>query len=138
MAAGIAEEAYEWSARAAAKSTPQLAHEDAAGHRERAVRALELARPTDALARYDALLEQGRAWLRVDDVYAGYQALAGAIDLAIAMDEPQLALSAGAAMSVDGLWQAGEIALSSAGRWLASSSGRSRSWTPHRHRSAPS
>ena len=115
MAAGIAGEAYEWSARAAAQATQQLAHEDAAGHWERAVRALELARPNDVRARYDALLEQGRAWLRVDDVFAGYQALGAAIDLAIALGEPDLAATAGAAMNVDGLWQSGEVALSSAG-----------------------
>ena len=107
--AGTAEHAYEWSVRAARQASARLAHDDAAGHWQRAVQALELARPGDRQARVEALTEQGIAHLRVDDVAAGYTALVAAIDLAIELDDPVLIARAAAAMNVDTIWMAGEV-----------------------------
>ena len=109
--AGTAPQAYEWSVLAARQASNRLAHEDAAGHWARAVRAVELARPGDGLARFEALEEQGRAWLRVDAIEAGYEALVAAIDQAIALGDPALVGRAAAAMSIDGVWHSGEVAL---------------------------
>jgi DNA-binding SARP family transcriptional activator len=108
--AGTATEAYEWSVLAAQQDTSRRAHEEAAGHWARAVRALELARPSDTVARFEALREQGLAWLRVDSLEPGYAALLAAIDLAIAMGDQERVAQAAAAMNVDGLWMAGEVA----------------------------
>ena len=113
-AAGTAEAAYEWSVRAAQQAAEHLAHEDAAEHWGRAVRALELARrgqsrPADSRARYEALLEQARAWIRVDDIAAGYRTLMAALDLALSLGDPQLVAQAAATANVEGLWQSGEV-----------------------------
>jgi DNA-binding SARP family transcriptional activator len=109
--AGTADEAYEWSVLAARQAAGRRAHEECAEHWRRAARALELARPADTAARFDALEEEGLAWLRVDAVDAGYEVLARAIDLGIAMDRPDLVARASAAMNVEGVWNTGEVAL---------------------------
>ena len=111
--AGTATEAYDWSVQAARQATLRLAHEEAAEHWARATRALELARPGDAEARYEALAEEGRAWLRVDAVDPGYTALVRALELAMTMGDGDRVAEAAASMSIDGVWQTGEVALSS-------------------------
>jgi DNA-binding SARP family transcriptional activator len=111
--AGTAAEAYDWSTRAARQATMRLAHEEAAEHWQRATRALELARPDDAIGRYDALREEGLAWLRVDAVDAGYTALVRALDLACALGDTDRIATAAADMSIDGVWNTGEVALTS-------------------------
>jgi hypothetical protein len=111
--AGTAVEAYDWSVQAARQATLRLAHEEAAEHWGRATRALELARPDDAIGRYEALREEGLAWLRVDAVDQGYTALVRALDLAVTLgDEPRIA-GAAADMHIDGLWSTSEVALTS-------------------------
>lgn len=111
MAAGSAERAYEWSVRAARSATASLAHEDAAEHWGRAVRSVEVARPADGVARFEALLEQGLAHLRADAVEPAYVALVAAIDLAVALGDPGRVGRAAAAMHLEGLWFAGEVGL---------------------------
>ncbi|HMG44254.1 MAG TPA: BTAD domain-containing putative transcriptional regulator [Acidimicrobiales bacterium] len=108
-AAGTAEAAYGWAVRAARQAAERVAHEDAAEHWGRAVRALELARPHDGQARHHALLEQARAWLQVDDIVAGYRSLVAAIDLAIGLDAPDLVARAAAAANIDAVWQTSEV-----------------------------
>jgi class 3 adenylate cyclase/DNA-binding winged helix-turn-helix (wHTH) protein len=109
-AAGVAEMALEWSVRAAGHAAARNAHEDAARHWERAVRALELARPTDATARIDLLIEQGLAHLRADQVALTYRALVQALDLALDLGDHERIGRAASSMLVEGLWMAGEDA----------------------------
>ncbi len=111
MAAGTADLAHEWSVRAARSAAARLAHEDAAEHWGRAVQALEVADPTDRVGRFDALLAQGRALLRADVVGPAYVVLAAAIELAIALEDPDRVGQAAAAMHVDGVWFVGEMGL---------------------------
>lgn len=109
-AAGVAELALEWSVRAAGHAAVRNAHEDAARHWERAVRAVSLARPTDAIARIDLLVEQGLAHLRADQVALTYQALTEALDLALDVGDHQRIGRAASSMLIEGLWMAGEDA----------------------------
>jgi tetratricopeptide (TPR) repeat protein len=111
--AGTAAEAYDWSVRAAHQASDRLAHEEAAEHWQRATRSLELARPDDAEARYEALRQEGLAWLRVDAVDAGYTALVRALDLACNLGDVDRIARAAADMSIDGVWSTGEVALTS-------------------------
>lgn len=109
-AAGVAEMALEWSVRAAGHAAVRNAHEDAARHWERAVRALELARPTDATARIDLLIEQGLAHLRADQVAPTYRVLVEALDLALEVGDDERIGRAASSMLIEGLWMAGEDA----------------------------
>jgi DNA-binding SARP family transcriptional activator len=109
--AGIAEEAYTWAVTAARLASTRLAHEDASEHWLRAARAVETARPLDIAARHQALVEAGLALLRVDAVAAAYDPLVEAMELALATGDPELIVPPAAAMNIEGLWMAGEIAL---------------------------
>ncbi|HEU5084586.1 MAG TPA: BTAD domain-containing putative transcriptional regulator [Acidimicrobiales bacterium] len=109
-AAGSAELALEWAVRAAHHAAGRNAHEDAARHWERAVRALELVRPTDVGARVDALIEQGEAHMRADQVAATYRALISALELALDLGDHERIGRAAVSMTVEGLWMAGEDA----------------------------
>ncbi|MGV3758846.1 MAG: BTAD domain-containing putative transcriptional regulator [Actinomycetota bacterium] len=109
--AGTADAAYEWSVRAARQATQRLAHEEAAEHWAQAVRALELARPEDRTARFEAMREEGLAWLRVDDVDHGYAAMIRALDLALALGDLDRVATVAAEMHIDGVWNTGEVAL---------------------------
>lgn len=111
LAAGTAPVAYDWSVRAARQEAGRLAHEAAAEHWGRAVRALEMTAPSSPTARYEALLEQGFAHVRAGALDAAYEALVRAIDLALAADDLALVARAAAAMHLDGLWFPGEIGL---------------------------
>jgi len=111
-AAGIADDAYTWSVTAARLATTRLAHEDAAEHWLRAARSVEVARPLDVPARHEALVEAGLALLRVDAVAEAYVPLLEAMELALAAGDPALIVPPAAAMNIDGLWMAGEIAMS--------------------------
>lgn len=110
-AAGTAEAAVGWARRAAETATTRLAHEDAALHWRQVLAALEVARPGDAPARFEALLELGLAERRVDDIEAAYLAITHAIDLGIELDDAGMVERAATAMHVDGLWQAGELGM---------------------------
>jgi len=112
--AGTAEAAHSWSVRAAEVAAARLAHEDAAEHWLRAARAAEVAWPRDLARRYAALLAAGRALRAVDAVGPAYDALVEAIDLGLAAGDTDMVLDAAAAMSIEGLWLAGEIALTNA------------------------
>lgn len=111
IAAGTAEEAAAWSTRAALAAERQLADDDAAEHWARAVHALEIARPADRRARFDALIAGGRDLLRADRIQDAYVVLIKAIDLAIELDDPELVGQAAAATNAQGLWFAGEVGL---------------------------
>ena len=112
-AAGIAEDAYTWSVQAARLASSRHAHEDAAEHWKRAGRAVEMARPLDIRARHEALLEAGQALMRVDAVAGAYEVLVGAIELGLAAGDVDMIVRPAAAMNVEGLWVAGEIAMTS-------------------------
>jgi DNA-binding SARP family transcriptional activator len=109
--AGTADAAHEWSVRAARQASHRLAHEEAAEHWAQAVRALELARPEDRIARFEAMREEGLAWLRVDDVDHGYAALVRALELALALGDLDRVATVAAEMHIDGVWNTGEVAL---------------------------
>jgi DNA-binding SARP family transcriptional activator len=109
--AGIADEAYTWAVTAARLASTRLAHEDAAEQWLRAARAVEMARPLDVAARHEALVEAGLALLRVDAVAAAYEPLVEAMELALAAGDPEMIVAPAAAMNIEGLWMAGEIAL---------------------------
>ena len=64
---GVAEKAVAWSARAGDRAVAQLAYEEAVHHYDRALRALELARPDDR-RRAELLVARGVAEMRAGEV----------------------------------------------------------------------
>lgn len=104
--AGTAEKAVDYSTRAARRASHQLAFEDAADHWTRVLRALELARPGDRRARYDALVALGVAHLGADAVVPATAALLDASRVADALGDPEAMARAVAPLNLPTLWPA--------------------------------
>ncbi len=106
--AGSADLAIRYAALAADRATAVGAHEDAVRHRKIVVRALELGRPGDRQARYDALLELGRAHRRADDAEGAIAAFADAVTVAEQSDDVDAVTAAAVLLNESSLWQSGD------------------------------
>jgi hypothetical protein len=96
-ALGDAERAVEYGRRAAERASAMLAHEEAAEHYARALRALEFTEPPDALHRCQLLVARGEALAAAHASPAAVQeAFAAAIRLAQVLNEPRLLARAAA------------------------------------------
>lgn len=82
LLAGTGPLAVAAASRAAAIAEATAADEDAAAHHATVADVLARVRPTDVLARVDALVAQGRCLVRADQVEAAKAPLLAAIDLA--------------------------------------------------------
>ena len=109
LAAGSGWLAHEWSVRCARLAASWLGDEDAAFYWGRAAEAAAAADPARHRERLEALVEQGRASLRLDDVVAAVNALVPAIELALDRDDDVALAMAVEALDIPGFWRAGEI-----------------------------
>jgi hypothetical protein len=103
--AGVAAQAFGYAQQAAHQAADRGAFEVAAGFWNDAASLLDLARPGDRRARYDALVELGRARQRSDDLSGAQQALLDAISVAEAMADPDSVRRAAVALATTTLWQ---------------------------------
>jgi DNA-binding SARP family transcriptional activator/nucleoside-triphosphatase THEP1 len=99
-AAGVAPQAFEYATRAARAADGREAFEVAAGYWDDARSLLDLARPGDPRARYDVLVELGRARLRADDMACAQEALLDAVGVAEAMGDLGAVRRAAAALGI--------------------------------------
>jgi DNA-binding SARP family transcriptional activator len=106
--AGVASRAFEYAKRAAGSAAKAGAFEVAAGYWDGARSLLDLAHPGDRRARYDLLVELGRAQLRADDVTGAQQVLLDAISLAEALHDPAGVRGAAVALATTTLWHTSE------------------------------
>ncbi len=109
MAAGTAELAAQALSAAARSAGERLADDDAAVLWGRAIEALRMSAPNDIERRVQLLIEQGRTYIRLDDIIRGAKAIETAIDLALGHDDVEAAAQAAIALDAGGVWQAGEL-----------------------------
>jgi tetratricopeptide (TPR) repeat protein len=91
---GESEKAIDYAVRAAEHAATQYAWEDAAGHFERALRALELRDPVDQERRGDLLLKLGHAMNRAGQVERARETFLRAAEVARNVDAPELLAAA--------------------------------------------
>ena len=101
---GTGEKAYEYAVAAARRATARVADEEAARLWERALAALEMLRPGDREARFEALVELGVARSRASDDPGARDALVTAAELAIEAGEEDALLRALLPLEQPGLW----------------------------------
>jgi tetratricopeptide (TPR) repeat protein len=103
--AGDIDRAIDYCRRAGDRSIQQLAYEEAVGHFERALQALDLADADEPSTRCDALLQLGDAQLRAANTAGSRAAYRKALDVARALEDAErFAL---AALGVAGPWEVG-------------------------------
>ncbi len=107
-AAGDADKAITYAIRAGERASTLLAHEEAAGHYERALQALELKRDPDHGLRCELLLALGDAHGKAGNVSQSRQVLLQAASAATALELPEQ--FARAALGLGGTWiEVGEV-----------------------------